>query len=107
MGVKGAFTSAGFDTSSIKRFGDQLAHISVYYEYRDQGVTQMPATISDKYVSNFKNIFDLYINDATIPKTQLASATMDDANSELHWVRPCSCRMALGLFADSRSRGRR
>lgn len=28
MGVKGAFTSAGFDTSSIKRFGDQLAHIS-------------------------------------------------------------------------------
>ena len=56
MGVKGAFTSAGFDTSSIKRFGDQLAHISVYYEYRDQGVTQMPATISDKYVSNFKNI---------------------------------------------------
>lgn len=82
MGVKGAFTSAGFDTSSIKRFGDQLAHISVYYEYRDQGVTQMPATISDKYVSNFKNIFDLYINDATIPKTQLASATMDDANSE-------------------------
>ena len=32
MGVKGAFTSAGFDTSSIKRFGDQLAHISVYYE---------------------------------------------------------------------------
>ena len=71
MGVKGAFTSAGFDTSSIKRFGDQLAHISVYYEYRDQGV-----------VSNFKNIFDLYINDATIPKTQLASATMDDANSE-------------------------
>ena len=61
MGVKGAFTSAGFDTSSIKRFGDQLAHISVYYEYRDQ---------------------DLYINDATIPKTQLASATMDDANSE-------------------------
>lgn len=82
MGVKGAFTSAGFDTSSINRFGDQLAHISVYYEYRDQGVTQMPATISDKYVSNFKNIFDLYINDATIPKTQLASATMDDANSE-------------------------
>ena len=82
LGIKGAFTSAGFDTSSIKRFGDQLAHISVYYEYRDQGVTQMPATISDKYVSNFKNIFDLYINDATIPKTQLASATMDDANSE-------------------------
>ena len=40
------------------------------------------AFISDKYVSNFKNIFDLYINDATIPKTQLASATMDDANSE-------------------------
>lgn len=94
MGVKGVHSPA--DTSSIKRFGDQLAHISVYYEYRDQIVTQMPATISDKYVSNFKNIFDLYINDATIPKTQLAS--LDDANSRTHWVRPCSFRMALGAI---------
>lgn len=108
MGVKGAFTSAGFDTSSIKRFGNQLAHISVYYEYRDQGVTQMPATISDKYVSNFKNIFDLYINDATIPRRRSSPVPpWTTPTPSSHWVRPCSCRMALGLFADSRSRGRR
>lgn len=82
LGVKGAFTSAGFDTSSIKRFGDQLAHVPVYYEYRDQGVTELPATISDTYIPNFKKIFDLYITDSTTPASQLSSATMDDANSE-------------------------
>ena len=82
LGIKGAFTSAGFDTSSINRFGDQLAHVPVYYEYRDQGVTQLPATISDTYIPNFKKIFDLYITDSTTPASQLSSATMDDANSE-------------------------
>ena len=106
MGVKGAFTSAGFDTSSIKRFGDQLAHISVYYEYRDQGVTQMPATISDKYVSNFKNIFDLYINDATNSEDaarQCHHGTTPTPSS--HWVRPCF--LQNGSWANSQIRDQR
>ncbi|AKV55828.1 Solute-binding protein ABC transporter (MalE family) [Bifidobacterium actinocoloniiforme DSM 22766] len=82
IGVKGAFSSAGFDSSSSKRFGDQLAHIPVYYEYRDQHVTAEPPTLTGKYTDNFKQIFDLYITDATVEPTQLSSATMDDSNNE-------------------------
>lgn len=82
LGVKGAFSSAGFDASSSKRFGDQLAHIPVYYEYRDQNAVEEPPTISGKYMENFKNIFDLYLKDSTTPPTQLSSATMDDSNNE-------------------------
>ena len=82
LGVKGAFSSAGFDSSSSKRFGDQLAHIPVYYEYRDQNTEEEPPTISGKYMDNFKNIFDLYLRDSTTKPSQLSSATMDDSNSE-------------------------
>lgn len=82
LGVKGAFSSAGFDSSSSKRFGDQLAHIPVYYEYRDQNTEEEPPTISGKYMDNFKNIFDLYLKDSTTNPSQLSSATMDDSNSE-------------------------
>ncbi|MDF7665866.1 ABC transporter substrate-binding protein [Bifidobacterium sp. ESL0745] len=82
IGVKGAFSSAGFDSSSIKRFGDQLAHIPVYYEYRDMKTTSEPATMTGKYMPNFKNIFDLYLKDSTTPPSRLSSATMDDSNSE-------------------------
>ena len=82
LGVKGAFSSAGFDSSSSKRFGDQLAHIPVYYEYRDQNTEEEPPTISGKYMDNFKNIFDLYLKDSTTKPSQLSSATMDDSNSE-------------------------
>ena len=82
LGVKGTFSSAGFDSSSSKRFGDQLAHIPVYYEYRDQNTEEEPPTISGKYMDNFKNIFDLYLKDSTTKPSQLSSATMDDSNSE-------------------------
>lgn len=82
LGVKGAFSSAGFDSSSSKRFGDQLAHIPVYYEYRDQNTEEEPPTLSGKYMDNFKNIFDLYLKDSTTKPSQLSSATMDDSNSE-------------------------
>lgn len=82
LGVKGAFSSAGFDSSSNKRFGDQLAHIPVYYEYRDQNTEEEPPTLTGKYMDNFKNIFDLYLKDSTTPASQLSSATMDDSNSE-------------------------
>lgn len=82
LGVKGAFSSAGFDSSSSKRFGDQLAHIPVYYEYRDQNTEEEPPTISGKYMDNFKDIFDLYLKDSTTKPSQLSSATMDDSNSE-------------------------
>ena len=43
LGVKGAFTSAGFDSSSDWRFKEQLAAIPLSYEL--DGVTEQPATI--------------------------------------------------------------
>ena len=82
LGVKGAFTSAGFDSSSDWRFKTQLADVPLYYEFKDKGLTSQPATIDGTYLDNFKNIFDLYITDSTTDPAQLSSKTGDDANSE-------------------------
>ena len=82
LGVKGAFTSAGFDSSSDWRFKTHLANLPLYYEFKDDNVTEQPATIKGTYLPNYKKIFDLYITDSTTDPTQLSAKTGDDANSE-------------------------
>lgn len=82
LGIKGAFTSAGFDSSSDWRFKTHLANLPLYYEFKDDNVTEQPATIKGTYLPNYKKIFDLYITDSTADPTQLSAKTGDDANSE-------------------------
>ncbi len=82
LGIKGAFTSAGFDSSSDWRFKPHLANLPLYYEFKDDNVTEQPATIKGTYLPNYKKIFDLYITDSTTDPTQLSAKTGDDANSE-------------------------
>ena len=82
LGIKGAFTSAGFDSSSDWRFKTHLANLPLYYEFKDDNVTEQPATIKGTYLPNYKKIFDLYIADSTTDPTQLSATTGDDANSE-------------------------
>lgn len=65
LGVKGAFTSAGFDSSSDWRFKTHLANIPLAYELEGVDMTPRPATIEGKYLSQYKDIFDLYLNDLT------------------------------------------
>lgn len=77
-----AFTSSGMDGSSSWRFSGHLANMPLYYEFRDDGVTAQPATITGAYLDNFKNIWDLYINNSDTDPTQLASATGDQAEAE-------------------------
>ena len=82
LGIKGAFTSAGFDSSSDWRFKTHLANLPLYYEFKDDNVTEQPATVKGTYLPNYKKIFDLYITDSTTDPTQLSAKTGDDANSE-------------------------
>jgi len=77
-----AFTSSGMDGSSSWRFSGHLANMPLFYEFRDDGVTEQPATITGKYLPNFKNIWDLYINNSATDPTQLSSATGDQAEAE-------------------------
>ena len=77
-----AFSSAGLDGSSSWRFSGHLANMPLYYEFRDDGVTAQPATITGAYLDNFKNIWDLYVNDSAADPTTLSTATKDESCAE-------------------------
>lgn len=81
LGIEGAFTSAGFDSSSDWRFKTHLANVPIFYEYQADGITSTEA-IKGTYLKNYKQIFDLYINDSTSDKTLLSGKTGEDASSE-------------------------
>ena len=81
LGVKGAFTSAGMDSSSDWRFKTHLANLPIYYEYKADGIGTTDA-IKGTFLDNYKNIWDLYINDATCPASMLSSKTGEDATAE-------------------------
>ena len=76
-----AFTSAGMDGSSDWRFKTHLANLPIYFEYQEDGISSTDA-IKGSYLDNYKNIFDLYINNATCDPKELAGKTGDDSRNE-------------------------
>jgi raffinose/stachyose/melibiose transport system substrate-binding protein len=81
LGVKGAFTSAGMDSSSDWRFKTHLANLPIYYEYKDEKETDTKA-IKGTYLDNYKNVFDMYITDSTCDPAELSTKTGDDSEAE-------------------------
>lgn len=76
-----AFSSAGMDGSSDWRFKTHLANMPIYFEYKDDGVTDKDE-LKGTYLDNYRDIFDLYITDSTTEGKDLASKTMDDSERE-------------------------
>ena len=81
LGVLGAFTSAGMDSSSDWRCKTPLANLPIYYEYKADGITSTDA-IKGTYLDNYKAIWDLYINNATCEPAMIGAKTGEDAASE-------------------------
>lgn len=72
-----AFTSSGMDGSSSWRFSGHLANVALYYESVEDNWQGQPATITGKYLPNFKNIWDLYINNSAYDPKSLATGGYD------------------------------
>ena len=81
LGVEGAFTSAGMDSSSDWRFKTHLANLPIYFEYQDEGINTTDA-IKGTYLDNYRDMWDLYINNSTCDSKDLAAKTGDDARNE-------------------------
>ncbi len=76
-----AFTSCDMDGSSSWRFTGHMANLEYYYEQEGSVWTECPPTISGKYMDNFKNLYDLCINNSLTPPTDL-SVGGHDASEE-------------------------
>ena len=78
-----AFTSAGLDGSSSWRFSGHLVNMPLFYEFRDDGVVDQPATVTGAYLDNFRNIWDLYITDSSADAKTLSTSTGDESKAML------------------------
>ena len=76
-----AFSSSDMDGSSSWRFTGHMANLEYFYEERDAGGwTECPASLTGKYMENFKNLYDLCINNSLTAPTDLATGGHDAEN---------------------------
>ena len=76
-----AFCSAGMSESSDWRFKTHLANMPIYFEYQAKSEKKSKA-ISDMYMSNYKELWDLFINNSTCNPAELSKKTIVDARKE-------------------------
>ena len=76
-----AFSASDMDDSSSWRFTGHMANLEYYYESRDAGGwKECPAEIKGTYMENFKNLYDLCINNSLTDPKELATGGHDAAN---------------------------
>ena len=76
-----AFVATDMDDSSSWRVTGHLANLEYYYEERDDGGwDECPAEIKGTYLENYKNLYDLAINNSTQDPKSLATGGHDPAN---------------------------
>lgn len=76
-----AFSSAGMDGSSDWRFKTHLANLPIYFEYQADGIGTTTA-IKGTYLDNYRDMWDLYINNSTCNPAELSGKTGDDSLNE-------------------------
>ncbi len=74
-----AFSSCDMDPSSSWRFTGHMVNLVYYYQERDGGSkwTECPASLSNDYVENYKNLYDLCINNSLTDPKDLATGGHD------------------------------
>jgi raffinose/stachyose/melibiose transport system substrate-binding protein len=81
LGIEGAFASTSFASGEAWRWQTHLLNLPVYYEYKDKKAGDLDQ-IAFTYAANFKNIFDLYINNSITDKKMLGAKTVGDSMAE-------------------------
>ena len=76
-----AFSCAGMESSSDWRFKTHLANLPIYFEYQADGIGTT-TEIKGDYLDNYRQIWDLYINNSTCAPADLSAKTMDDSRNE-------------------------
>ena len=88
LGIDGVFASTSMGSGEQWRWTNHLASVPVYYEMKDNDdgstivSTLEKAEIDFDYSKNFKNIFDMYLNNSTTQKGLLSGKSVDNAMAE-------------------------
>lgn len=85
LGIDGVFASTSLKPGDDWRWQTHLANIPIYYEFKKNNV-DLTGTgtkkISFEYNKEFKNIFDLYLNNSTTAPKTLGSKIVDESMAE-------------------------
>ena len=81
IGIDGVFASTSLKPGEDWRWQTHLADLPVYFEYQDNNVDDM-AELSFTHNEEFKNIFDLYLNNSTIDPALASSKAVTDSMAE-------------------------
>jgi ABC-type glycerol-3-phosphate transport system substrate-binding protein len=93
LGIKGVFSSTSLKPGEDWRWQTHLANVAIYYEVKNNNLDIKNADafkeIKFEYSDNFKNIFDLYINNSTVAPTLLEQASAEKqqlAADFIYWL---------------------
>lgn len=81
LGIEGVFGSTSFAPGEDWRWQTHLANLPVYYEYRDKNVGDL-GELDFSYAENFKNIFDLYLDNSCTDRKMVGSKNVEESMSE-------------------------
>ena len=88
LGIDGVFASTSMSGGEQWRWTTHLLNMPIYYEMKDKSddsavsTAYNAKTIDFKYSDNFKNIFDLYINNSTTEKGLLSGKSVENSMAE-------------------------
>ena len=89
LGIEGVFASTSLSSGEDWRWQTHLLNVPLYYEFRDSDDYKDPTIaglnakeIAFRYSVNYRNIFDLYINNSISEKGVLGSKSTNDSMAE-------------------------
>ncbi|MFC5702340.1 ABC transporter substrate-binding protein [Cohnella faecalis] len=89
LGIKGVFSSTSLNAGEQWRWQSHLANLPLYYEFKDNTAfdnTVLAGLAADeiqfKYGENYKNVFDLYINNSVTKPALLGAKSVTDSMAE-------------------------
>lgn len=86
LGIDGVFASTSLLPGHEWRWHTHLANVPLYYEFTEKnlnlGDLTSTSTIDFKYGPQFKNLFDLYLNNSISDAKSLGNKSVDDSMAE-------------------------
>ena len=89
LGIEGVFAATSMGAGEQWRWQTHLANLPFYYEFKEAAsydstiLAGLAAEeVEFKYAENYKNTFDLYINNSCVEKGLLGSKSVDDSMAD-------------------------
>lgn len=85
LGINGVFAATSLKSGEDWRWQTHLANLPIYYEFKNNDVdlsSDATKEIKFEYAENYKNIFDLYLNNSTTDPKLLGSKIGDESMAE-------------------------